>query len=392
MRDRFVGDVGDLAKFGMLRSLFESPARLGVVWYYVSPDAESDAEYAPHFEYLNQPDRFRNLDRDLFDTLNSLVREGPRTVEAVEQSRLLPRNTLFFRDPLPIGGQPRSRELLRKAWIGKALEHTKYCDVVFLDPDIGFPPKSVNLADRSAELYAFPDEMTEFHKRGQTVVIYQHRRLGTPDEELLREFFTMFHELGLEGVCGLRWKPWAPRFFFIFPNAHTRLVISERIGKFLSQGWNVFFTPITNSHASQFPGAKEGPGLVVAVPRNLFRQLIAGITALFVGMSFLLTGGNFFEALTLAAGLASLGLATYLLGPLLLYGFLRFKVIFRRHFLGPLLLTAWLAYVVFVAAGLMRYGIPPSLEQINWPPTGWAIVGLLILVWGTLVWRRGYTK
>ena len=84
MQDRYVGDVGDYLKLGLLRWLTNAtPAlRLGVVWYR-TPNEEHNAD-GKHIAYLRSDHSaartLRPLDPDLYDRLSSLVADGRRTV------------------------------------------------------------------------------------------------------------------------------------------------------------------------------------------------------------------------------------------------------------------------------------------------------------------------
>ena len=80
MQDRYFGDIGDFAKYGLLRAVTagEPPLRLAVLWYLV-PD-ESHNKDGRHIDYLEPtPEnlaRFRACDPELYDRLGDLVRAG----------------------------------------------------------------------------------------------------------------------------------------------------------------------------------------------------------------------------------------------------------------------------------------------------------------------------
>ena len=72
MQDRFVGDIGDFGKYGLLRALTgiypeaKPSLSLGVVWYLnvKEPDSRGDGQ---RLRYLDNPDHFRDCDPELFD-------------------------------------------------------------------------------------------------------------------------------------------------------------------------------------------------------------------------------------------------------------------------------------------------------------------------------------
>ena len=77
MQNRYVGDIGDYLKLGILRAL--SPGyRLGVAWW-LFPDQDHNKD-GRHIGYLDQPDRWRHFDPQLFDALGNIVSLGQRNV------------------------------------------------------------------------------------------------------------------------------------------------------------------------------------------------------------------------------------------------------------------------------------------------------------------------
>lgn len=90
MQNRYAGDIGDFAKYGLLRAIREGK-RLGIAWY-LNPD-RGPAGDGRHIEYLDDPDRFRSLDPELFDILGDLVPDH-RRVATLEQSGILRRRGL----------------------------------------------------------------------------------------------------------------------------------------------------------------------------------------------------------------------------------------------------------------------------------------------------------
>ena len=128
MRDQFVGDIGDFAKYGLLRTLIcdgSAARRLGVVWY-----ANEDARDSSHGEgvsYLeDNASSYRACDHDLYDSLRSVVRSGRRRIFTVEESGLLGVDTPFWSELTP-GRIPQ-----RAGWLAGALKRVEGCDLVFL--------------------------------------------------------------------------------------------------------------------------------------------------------------------------------------------------------------------------------------------------------------------
>ena len=91
MQDRYTGDVGDFAKYGLLRQLLQPSAsgqelRLAVLWYLIDDeDSNSDGKY---ISYLRD-NRLRSCDPVLHDTLKVFIDGNTRKVASLETSGLL---------------------------------------------------------------------------------------------------------------------------------------------------------------------------------------------------------------------------------------------------------------------------------------------------------------
>ena len=196
VQNRYFGDVGDFGKYGLLRRITGVSAAdagemlsLGVVWYLV--DDQSHNKDGKHTSYLNKPWGYRDCDPVLFDGLKSLLDEpGPRAVRKIERSglELLPRDTRYVNEPLA--------RKVRSEWLDRAIEKVRDCDVVFLDPDVGFQPPSVPASRKDAVKYVLWNEAAQFaesHRR-QTLVFYHHLNRTKPtldqiDEKNSRDWF-----------------------------------------------------------------------------------------------------------------------------------------------------------------------------------------------------------
>ena len=133
MRDQFVGDIGDFAKYGLLRALVRAgmaEQRLGVVWYANKDDPGSS--HGGQSSYLDDgAGAYYQCDPDLYGSLKTMVRSGRRSMTAIQESGLLGKGTPFWSEPTP-SMNPR-----RAAWLACALERVEGCDLVLLDPDNG---------------------------------------------------------------------------------------------------------------------------------------------------------------------------------------------------------------------------------------------------------------
>ncbi len=240
MQHRFVGDVGDFGKYGLLRALTgvwplsEPRLTLGVVWYLPAGSIGSAAD-GQKLTYLSQPDQFRGCDPRLYDTLGKL----DRSLGAVEASEIMGDGTIFFDGPVPQDSSSRGR------WLQEAVEVVRGRDVVFLDPDNGFAPRS---AGPSSTEHAYVHELKTLVQRGQTVVVYHHLgRTATHPVQMRHWAARLAHELRLEAEPHVLWyRRGTARAYFVIPaDAHAG-TISERLQRFGNSLWfkRRHFTPL----------------------------------------------------------------------------------------------------------------------------------------------------
>jgi hypothetical protein len=124
MRDQYVGDVSDLLKYALLRTLAATDRRLGVAWYY-NPDCDGRND-GRHTEYLRE-DKWLALDGCVLNALRSLPE---RSVAAVERLPIWPAEVRFYREPVPASTS-------RAGWVASMAQQLEKCNLVFIDPDNG---------------------------------------------------------------------------------------------------------------------------------------------------------------------------------------------------------------------------------------------------------------
>ena len=141
MQNKYTGDIGDFAKYGLLRALSKGK-RLGIAWY-LYPDEKHNKD-GRHVEYLEKPDVWRSLDRDVFEVLGRIVDEDKRciarrSVAVVEASGLLP-EAKFANERLDTDIPPSAwarRKEWRFGWFERVRKTLSGCQIVFADPDNG---------------------------------------------------------------------------------------------------------------------------------------------------------------------------------------------------------------------------------------------------------------
>jgi hypothetical protein len=148
MRDQYAGDISDLIKLSLLRSLTGPGRRLGIAWYYVENyDGRPDGR---HLEWREDA-KWHELDRELANELAALP---DRSVSSLQALPVYPRNTSFFSEAVP-----SSRE--RPRWADRMRSSLDNANLVFLDPDNGL--------GRPSRKHATIDDIANLRRSGRTV-------------------------------------------------------------------------------------------------------------------------------------------------------------------------------------------------------------------------------
>jgi hypothetical protein len=180
VRHNFVNDIGDYAKYALLRVLCatarQPPLRLGVIWYLTEhAEHNGDGRRRPH---LSQ-DGWEQIDPELLAQMRR-IESGLRNsddlhLNLIERSAILPPDTVYFSKPLPdVLGTTVQRVAQRAEWFARAKQAVASCNLLFLDPDNGLEVKSVGLRSRLAGKYVTVSEVTELLANGSLVILYQH--------------------------------------------------------------------------------------------------------------------------------------------------------------------------------------------------------------------------
>jgi hypothetical protein len=206
MQDRYVGDIGDYLKIGILRAL--SPGyRLGVAWWlYPNEDHNKDGR---HIDYLKQPERWRHYDPKLFDALGEIVSSGQRGVRVLEAANILP-GTIFANDVIP------QRKQAREEWFASTQSTLEGTNLVFVDPDNGLEPDGHSHGSGKSGKSILLSELSDLARPGRCLLVYHHqtRRAGGHHSEI-EHWSHRLRGIGFTTVDALRAKPYSPRVFFL---------------------------------------------------------------------------------------------------------------------------------------------------------------------------------
>ncbi len=250
MQDRYVGDVGDFAKYGLLRRLIGQPGerkiRLGVVWCLFPNETHNND--GRHVSYLGSPE-FEALDDWLLVALRKIVTSGNRGVSAVSSGGLFPDGTVFYDAAALAPAHLRflriGREKHRVDWLDSCLKITENCDLVFLDPDNGVEVASVPKHRPSAGKYVYWDELMPFWQRGQMLLVYHHLNRTMPAGRQVTDLRKRFQSK-LDGakVLPLVFRRGSCRvFWLVYRSSAVGAEMERRARDFLASGWSRHFWP-----------------------------------------------------------------------------------------------------------------------------------------------------
>lgn len=230
VNDAFAWDVGDLAKFALLRQLCVAAGdgfRLGAVWCYTRTPPRTG--HGRHIAYLDNGHAYGESVRARDAILYDLMRRGltaRRSILSAQYRAVLPPNTTHV--DAPFVGERRARP----AYWQSALAATSAAAVVFFDPDNGIGPGSGPLTVTYGELAAF-------YGRGQSLVIYQHqnRAKGGIVRVARDRVLALRRHIGASDVAVLRWHRYQARLFFIVPAPGHRDVLAAGVRALLASPW-----------------------------------------------------------------------------------------------------------------------------------------------------------
>ena len=248
MQHRYVGDVGDFGKYALLRALCQpEPAiNLAVIWC-LFPD-ESGNNDGRHVSYLRDQG-FAQLDASLHAALADIVTRSRRNIAAIGDSGCLPTSTVFCADPISAldAAHAGSAERLRYRgeWLETCLRRTTTCQLVFFDPDNGLEIASIPKYHPKAGKYIYWDELAQFWRRGNTLLIYHHvNRTITAAKQVTGLTERIAVEFPDARIIPLVFRRGSARVFWLIHRADDLgLTLERRAANMLSGGWSRHFRP-----------------------------------------------------------------------------------------------------------------------------------------------------
>ncbi len=255
MQNRYVGDVGDFGKYGLLRALClpdddkKRPLSLGVVWYLTSDETHNND--GRHIGYLEPTPKnlleFRACEPDLYDGLGEIVRAGDRNVSAIRRQRILPEGTVFYERILDLKHstarpRPASRIQDRQEWVKGAVHATQDCDLVFVDPDNGIG-STAQAHSRLGAKYVLPRELWPYCNNEQTLIVYHHLNRSTTAANQIKDVGgRLLDKNNQSSTCwAMRFRRGSARVFFIIPNKKHIAALHHRLAGMLDSTWSKHF-------------------------------------------------------------------------------------------------------------------------------------------------------
>lgn len=242
MQNRYVGDVGDFGKYGLLRNISKSNLTIGINWYLTLD--ESGNEDGKHISYL-QKDDYRECDNDLYNILNELVLQNQRNIASIEKSNILHNATIFYNEILDFNKETNcaNKMDLRRSWHVKAIERLSSSDIVFLDPDNGLQVKSTSLTSEKGNKYIGYNELEDYFKLNKSIIFYNHRERKS-EEEYLNKFRKLKEIDAFKNstIMGLKFRRGTIRdYIFILQPKHV-CIVKDCCDSMLNSKWKEHFS------------------------------------------------------------------------------------------------------------------------------------------------------
>ena len=245
MQHRYVADVGDFGKYGLLRALSAQSSekvRLGVVWHLVLEE-ELDKRDGRHTGYLRNRSNYESCNPDLYARLQKILDGGTRSLTAIEQSHVLPESTIFFNEPLSFHGLPKDRRLAeRDSWLERAVSTMTECNLVFLDPDNGLASSQERLIDLNGPKFACISDIQRYLQRNQSVVLYHHLNRLSKHQDQVRQMIRFLSDQLQVNCFGFWLRRGTGRLFAVIPSAEHLDSIRSKAKRFAASPW------VTNRH------------------------------------------------------------------------------------------------------------------------------------------------
>jgi hypothetical protein len=187
------------------------------------------------------------LDAELISTLRQIVESGNRSISAVIAGNLLPSRTIFCNELSCLSKGLRSttndRLVYRNRWLATCLGLTKNSELVFFDPDNGIEVASIPKHHPNAGKYIYWDELVQFWRRGQALLIYHHLNRTKSVADQITQLTSRFRSEFVDAlVTPLVFRRGSCRaFWLICPRTSLGREVAHRATAFVRGDWAAHF-------------------------------------------------------------------------------------------------------------------------------------------------------
>lgn len=256
MQNKYVADIGDWGKYGMLNYIC-NPSNscsekllLGINWYLVKNENSShDGKFIEYLDKNNERNikEYRVCSEFLYDELRKIVLEGKRSVNEVQNRTILPTDTIYYDDYLSFDNISckdinylERRKILRAKWVSNGLEKLQHADILFFDPDNGIEVSSYKRTSTKGIKFVYYNEIIDYYNRGQSLIIYNHRDRST-DKIYLNKIKNISNYINADKIFCMRFNRYSVRdYIFVLHNNHFN-VINAKIEEMLKSDWEKHF-------------------------------------------------------------------------------------------------------------------------------------------------------
>lgn len=234
MQDRYAGDIGDYGKIGLLRAIQSTGLSIGVNWYKTEPtqlEYHQDGSFKQDDGKYRIPSKLAVCDPELARALLTISEKKTRSIEDIQNADLIP-NAVYYAENISVKN--------RVEWHSCALLKLANTNVVFLDPDNGLLVNSVGKESKQSVKYTFYEEVEDYIRRSQSVVVYNHRSRKKP-ETYFGEIYSRLRDMDAirgKAIKIITFPRYSVRdYFIICANNYHCLKIQEALNQLLQSTW-----------------------------------------------------------------------------------------------------------------------------------------------------------
>jgi hypothetical protein len=245
VQDKYVGDIGDYGKFGLLRFLSKAcpEISIGINWYYVGSETDkgenSDGRFIEYLDEKPEESDLQKCDPGLIEILREIVLKNRRKVSELMKENIVPGAT-YYAEPLEYSSPSDSgkNKSIREEWFDKSAKTLEKSDIIFTDEDNGVQVSSVSPYSRKGKKYISYDEIEQYYKIGKSIIIYNHHSMEK-SEKYLGRFVQIKNRLKIDIDCMdiLTFSKYSGRDYVFIIQSEHRKNIKKALDEFKKSRW-----------------------------------------------------------------------------------------------------------------------------------------------------------